>query len=80
MLDPLPPEAIVGEQRDANVDVIQLFVADRKELEARLPEVKVRLRPEAVLWVSDHKGTSPVPTDIKWDTILAYARSTGPGR
>ena len=55
------------------VDGIQVFVANRAELEAQLPRLAKLLTPKGMLWVSYHKGTSKVKTDINRDTINAYA-------
>jgi hypothetical protein len=59
------------------VDGIQVFVADRVELEARLPPLATLLTPKGMLWVSYHKGSSKVKTDINRDTINTYAKSLG---
>ena len=59
------------------VDVIQLFVANRAELEAQLPGLKLLLAPKGMIWVTYHKGTSKVKTDINRDSINAYAHSIG---
>ncbi len=59
------------------VNVIQIFVANRAELEARLPQLKQLLAPRGIIWVTYHKGTSKVKTDINRDTINAYALSIG---
>ncbi len=58
-------------------DMIQVFVADRKELEEQLPKLKAALVPGGMLWVTYHKGTSKIMTDINRDSINAYAGSIG---
>jgi hypothetical protein len=59
------------------VEAIQVFVANRAELEAQLPHLGRLLSPKGMLWVTYHKGTSKVKTDINRDTINAYAQSIG---
>jgi hypothetical protein len=59
------------------VEAIQVFVANRAELEAQLPRLAGLLSPKGMLWVTYHKGTSKVKTDINRDTINAYAQSLG---
>ncbi len=59
------------------VDAIQLFVANRSELEVQLPRLMQRLSRNGMLWVTYHKGTSKEKTDINRDTINAYAMSLG---
>ncbi len=58
-------------------DLIQVFVASRKELETQLPKLKKALAPGGALWVTYHKGTSQVKTDINRDSINAYANTIG---
>lgn len=62
---------------DEPADIIQVFVHNRQELEEQLPRLKTVLAPQGALWVTYHKGTSKVKTDINRDTIDAYARSVG---
>jgi len=64
-------------QDAGEADFAQLFVANRRELEARLPALKASLRPEAMLWVTYRKGTSKIKSDVNRDTLHAYARTLG---
>ena len=50
-------------------DVIQVFVANQKELEAALPPLKPLLKPKGYIWVTWHKGTSHIKADVTRDTI-----------
>lgn len=59
------------------VDMIQVFVANRAELEAQLPRMKKLLTSKGILWIMYHKGTSRVKTDINRDTINTYAQTIG---
>ncbi len=76
-LGALPKSAALLSSSDQPVEVIQVFVANRAELEAQLPRLKKLLAPKGMLWVTYYKGTSKVKTDINRDTINAYARSVG---
>ncbi len=76
-LGALPGDATLLSATDKPVDVIQLFVANRAELEAQLPRLKSLLAPKGMIWVTYHKGTSKLKTDINRDTINAYAHSIG---
>ena len=76
-LGELPPGVIILSDSSCLVEVIQVFVADRRELEAQLPRLKELLDPQGMLWVTYHKGTSRVKTDINRDTINAYAQTIG---
>ena len=73
----LPKGTILLNASSHQVDIIQVFVTNRVELEARLPPLKGLLAPNGMLWVTYHKGTSRVKTDINRDTINAYAHSIG---
>ncbi|HEX9091213.1 MAG TPA: hypothetical protein VF831_06975 [Anaerolineales bacterium] len=73
----LPPGAILLSDSNSPVDVIQVFIENRLELEAQLPRLKKLLAPRGILWVTYHKGTSRVKTDINRDTINAYAHTIG---
>ena len=58
-------------------DVIQLFVDSQVQLEATLPPLKARLKPRGYIWVTWHKGTSPVKTDVTRDTIWPFGATIG---
>ena len=62
---------------EGTADVIQVFVQNRAELERELPRLKERLAPNGMIWVTYHKGTSKVPTDINRDDIRLYAEAIG---
>lgn len=76
-LGSLPADArIVGDGAEP-VDLIQLFVASRTDLEAQLPALRRELKPKGLLWVTYPKGTSKFKGDINRDTIAAYAQTIG---
>ncbi len=58
-------------------DIIQVFVDSRQQLEAELPRLMKELCPGGALWVTYHKGTSKIKTDINRDSINTYAASLG---
>ncbi len=76
-LGELPAGVSLVDSASGVVEAIQVFVANRGELEAQLLRLKQLLRPKGMLWVTYHKGTSKVKTDINRDTIVAYARTLG---
>jgi hypothetical protein len=73
----LPPGAMILEQASTQVEAIQVFIANQAELEAQLARLKQLLLPKGMLWITYHKGTSRVKTDINRDTIYSYAQSIG---
>lgn len=76
-LGALSPDAHFVATLTKAIDVIQVFVTSRKELEAQLPKLKPLLAPRGILWVTYPKATSKMKTDINRDNIRAYARSLG---
>ena len=73
----LPPGTTLLSDSTCTVDAIQVFVENRVELEAQLPRLKELMAPKGMLWVTYHKGTSKVKTDIHRDSINAYAKTLG---
>jgi len=73
----MPDGIVILNDAETPVEAIQVFVANRQELEQQLPRLKELMAPKGMLWVTYHKGTSRVKTDIHRDTINAYAQSIG---
>jgi hypothetical protein len=76
-LGKLPEGVILLSDSSCQVEAIQVFVANRAELETRLPQLKELMSPKGMLWITYHKGSSKVKTDINRDTINTYAQSIG---
>ncbi len=73
-----PSDASIQTQPPAEpVDILQLFVLNRQELQAQLGQMKALLKPDGSLWVTYYKGTSKTKTDINRDSIYAYALTLG---
>lgn len=77
LLGEIPKGVTVLKEAAEAVDLIQVFVASRQDLEAQLPELKPLLAPKGLLWVTYHKGTSKQKSDINRDSIAAYAGTIG---
>lgn len=77
LLGPLPKGAVVMKDPNERADIIQVFVNSRKELEEQLPRLKKHLNQNGALWVTYHKGTSKIKTDINRDSIYKYALTIG---
>jgi hypothetical protein len=73
----LPPGTIILSDSSCSVEAIQVFISNRSELEAYIPRLKKLLAPKGMIWVTYHKGSSKVKTDINRDTINTYAHSIG---
>jgi hypothetical protein len=77
LLGELPSKITVVDDANSQVDFILAYIADRRELERHLGELKKRLKPRGLMWIAYHKGTSKVKTDINRDTINGYAHTLG---
>jgi hypothetical protein len=64
-------------KRGGLANVIQLFVKTSKELENTLPGLQEKLAPGGILWVTYHKGTCDIQTDLNRDRIREYAGQLG---
>jgi hypothetical protein len=72
------PKAATRLARGAKeVDVLQVFVKSRKELEVQLPRLKRHLAASGALWVAYPKGSSKGGFDINRDVIWEYAQTLG---
>ena len=76
-LGELPKGVVWLKAGERDADHVQLFVANRAELETQLPKVKSVLKPRGMLWVMYLKGTAKQKTDINRDTLHAYANTLG---
>ena len=56
---------------------VHLFVIRRAELEARLAELRRRIEPAGMVWVSWPKKAAKVATDVTEDVIRAVALPLG---
>lgn len=71
----LPPNVTVLTEPTESVDLVQVFVTSKEELEHQLKRLRHILSPRVLLWVTYPKGTSKIKTDINRDTIRMYAES-----
>lgn len=76
-LGKLPPNVSFVAKPSHPVDLIQVFVSSRSELESQLRTVKPSLKPQGLLWVTYPKGTSKMKVDINRDIIREYAETVG---
>jgi hypothetical protein len=76
-LGPLPEGVFIVKKIGPRVDFLQLFVESRRELEEQVPQLKRLIGAAGIFWVTYHKGTSGVKTDLNRDGIAEYARTVG---
>lgn len=77
LLGALPAKAKVMTKTTAPVDAIHFFADSRQDLEAQASKLKRKLKPNGLIWIMYHKGTSKVKTDINRNTLHAYAQTIG---
>jgi hypothetical protein len=72
-LGTLPEGVELHATLDGSFDWVQIFVQNKAELEALLPQVTGALKPESLLWISFPKGSSKIQTDLTrdkgWDAL-----------
>lgn len=76
-LGQLPAGARASRALRGDVNVVHVFVATRKELEAKVVEVLDRIAPGGHLWVSWPKKSSGVKTDVTEDVLREVILPTG---
>jgi Protein of unknown function (DUF3052) len=77
LLGELPDDTQVLRRPAAPLDLVLLFVTERKELAKRLAALQERLDPAGMLWVCWPKRASGVPTDITEDVVREVALPRG---
>ena len=61
----------------APLDLVLLFVTERRELARRLATLQKRIAPAGMLWVCWPKRASGVPTDVTEDVVREIALPRG---
>jgi hypothetical protein len=76
-LAPLP-EDVVFEQKagKSNCDIVHLFVESFAALRRTLPKARLTIMPAGAIWVSWHKKSSGIPTDVTEDIVRGLALET----
>lgn len=74
-LAPLPEGASLSTQPDGVFDLVQVFVAQKAQLDAAWPTVQAAVKPGGVLWLAYPKLSSGVKSDMTrdrgWETVRA---------
>jgi hypothetical protein len=76
-LTPLP-EGVEFEPRGGNADcdVVHLFVESLASLRRSLPKARGTIAPHGAIWVSWHKKSSRIPTDVSEAVVRDLALQT----
>lgn len=76
-LDPIPDGVtFTSKSPKAAADVVHLFVASLKELEAGLPKARAAMTQDGAIWVSWYKKAAKIPTDVTEDEVRRRALKT----
>lgn len=76
-LDPPPDGASLSTQPSGAFDLVQLFVAQKAELDAAWPTVQAAVQPGGVVWLAYPKLSSKVKSDMTRDRGWEAVRSAG---
>lgn len=72
----LPKGTVLVTRLSGTFDWIQLFVKNRRELEARAPAVVKALGPQGLIWIAFPKGSSKIQTDLTrdqgWEALARF--------
>lgn len=77
LLGPLDASVKFVSASDSSTDLVHLFSVRRERLALLLPDLRARLSPQAVVWVSWPKKAAKVPSDVGEDTIRELALPIG---
>ncbi len=77
LLGPLPDDLSLAENEDAPLDVAHVFATSRAVLQRRLNELRQRIAPNGMIWVSWPKRSSKAPTDVTEDVVRDIALPLG---
>ncbi len=76
-LNPLPANVQILTETTNPVDVIQVFISSKQELEEHLGRLKGLLKPKGLLWVTYPKGKGKKKPDVNRDIIWEFAKTVG---
>lgn len=68
-LGELPEGVELTEAADGSFDFVQLFVANRAELDQHLTTATGAVKPEGLLWICYPKGSSKLKSDLNRDIL-----------
>lgn len=77
LMPELPERAEVMTRLTGLFDFIQYFATSREQLEAVLPNLKVHLQSDGMLWVSWAKQTSPLHTGLNENMVRELGLAAG---
>jgi len=73
----LPANLIIANHPVKELDLVHFFTKQQRDLLEMLPNIKLAIKQNGMVWVSWPKKSSKVPTDITEDVIRNYALQIG---
>jgi hypothetical protein len=77
LLEPMPADAEITEERRAEADMFHLFTNSRDRLFRGLAEARGLIKQDGAIWVSWYKKAAKLPTEITEDTVREAAFPLG---
>ncbi len=74
---PLPEGVELVDPPVAPLDFAHLFVANRADMEAAFPALKQALARDGMLWISWHKKSAKIPTDLDDNVVREFGLANG---
>jgi hypothetical protein len=76
-LSPMPPEvSFATRPKNALCDIVHVFATSLAELDRTLPKARAAIKTDGAIWMSWHKKSSKIPTDVTEDEIRKRALAT----
>lgn len=69
LIAPIPDNVSMLQRVGKDMDIIHFFSTSRQELERKVKNYILRIKPNGMIWISWPKKASKVPTDITEDVI-----------
>jgi len=76
-IDPFPPGVQILKRPGKPIDFAHVFVKEKGDLKKQLESLFDPIRPDGMIWVSWHKKSSKIPTEITEDVIREVALPMG---
>jgi hypothetical protein len=77
LLGPLPEDVNNDPASDTPLNFIQFFTKNLRELNQEFPDLKKRLKPDGMLWISWPKSSSSLKTDLNENLIREIGLKNG---
>jgi hypothetical protein len=77
LLEPLPEGVkIAAKPSKDGADIVHVFATSLAEFQRELPKARAAMKIDGAIWVSWHKKSAKIPTDVTEDEIRSRALKT----